>query len=1741
MKNKEMKVKAMSMAVAMSMVVGLCPSTIFAATGSQTAKDGTYTKTAHVARTAEDDENEDEWNEYDVEVSLKVEDGKFSAITVTPGEGYNAESDSYFAKAVSKSKGIQKMLVGKAATEDTINGWDSVSGATRTSKAVKEAALAAIKSANEEVTVDTTKLEAAITAAEALKEADYTADSWSAMQTKLTAAKAALTAKESQSAVDTAADELNTAVGNLKKAQAEETKYIVMNVPYNAFYEAYNLTDKAVWEVEDGVDAVSTATTNKFKGTTGLAKGTYNNGKYIMGVTLPVVVSAEDYAKLNTSLTESDDYYFTTLDSEPEAYSKLTVNKDGSYSFSKVSDAKVSNKYLSVTDLDLNAGYGDYQVTIDGLGTKDGMKVGENETKEYTLYGAILNTTAGKSYGMTSLENLWVGTKKPNVEIAWSIKEGQGLKRGHGAGDPFYQFSDMNGATLKSVTLITSLGVIDVPCDIILDKYYEGDLSGLTYALENDSKELSISGIPSDLKDVKISVSGGLATDKEVKNGKVELDKAPNAGTQYTITISSSNYPDITRTTSTPITKDEKTELQKWIDKAVKTEGYEENADLKEHVQEAEEMLKNKEALSYDAEELIGELTEKVKATYTSVEASATLKGNKLEIALQDKELADFENPTYTLSYRQGRGMTTFASGKLENLKVELEKDPTVGTDYTLTIVSDNYQDIKTTVKASEDKTITTTELEAAIAKAEALKEADYTADSWSAMQTKLTAAKAALTAKESQSAVDTAADELNTAVKALKKAEVAKETYVLMNIPYSEFYAADQVAGADSVSSATKAKTRSTLAAGSYHVNSDGTDITGITYPVKISDASVLKNYTQITDDSKLSITVNIKGKETTTEYNGKDALFESANYSYYILSETPSYYKEATVNADGSLSFSEVKGATAQKLSDASIDFTTDTKYGDYELDVNGLPKTVNTVYGVVISTKEGDNYGLRHLENIWKKTKLAWSTGFVTTSHGNTLDSKDYEKMMGQTINKITYYTDNGIYEIGADQYVPVKFNGTVAAENADVESGKVNLTVEGLPGDYQAEYTVEGLEDVQVKDGVLTYKTKGAEIGKYTLKVSDKSGKYADLTTDFELTTEAVPVVFNNESAALVAAEGYAAEDVTSYVKKIESVTVDGTEYAATGKRAVKIIKEDGTIDTTAAPFKDAENGHGFKISVKATGYAKDYEFTYTLSQESEYTYAYVGLSWAEYWAAENVQAAGNTSSSDAKDSKGESDKGAFDTVTRATVNHGLHRGSFQCNAVIKAENGKEYAVEYWTDGTTAVLTDGSKITFNRGEITEESGATTKMTEYDVLGLKYVPVKVKTSDLDALKASYRVIENGSELAGGYSEKNLVSYTGLVANVTENTNGLKTATKNEDGSFSFSARVNHGSESGIKDQALKTAPTAEEAGLKVKEASGSYGEFLRVDLTGNYGDLGSNLQTVTWTYYGDDSTYTNAKATYGTKFAADNWMHKAMGIQLGLTDSLRCKLPEGTDGTGYWTITLTALGYNDVTYKFQATEENIVKASEDKTITTTNLEAAIAKAEALKEAEYTAESWASMQMELQEAKDELKNPKTQATVDEAVSHLNAAIEALVKIEEPAAVDTSSLEKVISDAAALKEADYTVDSWKALQSALTDAKSALNAKESQEKVDKATDALNAAIKALVKNGNQTGSQNGSATPTVTKKAGTTTNGSASKGTSGSKAAKTGDPANVLGLLGLAFSSLGAGVGGFAWKRKRK
>lgn len=463
------------------------------------------------------------------------------------------------------------------------------------------------------------------------------------------------------------------------------------------------------------------------------------------------------------------------------------------------------------------------------------------------------------------------------------------------------------------------------------------------------------------------------------------------------------------------------------------------------------------------------------------------------------------------------------------------------------------------------------------------------------------------------------------------------------------------------------------------------------------------------------------------------------------------------------------------------------------------------------------------------------------------------------------------------------------------------------------------------------------------------------------------------------------------------KAVNGFSKKGTSYTG----VVEQIETAGNTTAIDAVSTATISSNAIKAAVDNALQAAYDEQNPSAPATEEYTYGYAGLTWAEYWAGENVQAAGSAASSSELDSHNEADKGAFDVVTRATFNHGLHRGSYQCTDVIKTAEGKDIYPSYYPDSKSFVDTDGNTFSIDSKAktVTAADGTVYTMTGHEVTGLKYVPVKIKTSDLDAFKASHSFVANGGTLAGGFGEQNLKAYSGLVANVDENTNGLKTVTNNN-GTFSFSAAAT-GTESGIQGQELKTATGIEPT---VKDASGSYGEFLRVDLNGNYGDLGANMQSVTWTYYGDDATCTNALATYGTKFAADNWMHKSMGIQLGLTKSERCQLPEGTNGTGYWKLTVHALGYNDYTYTFQATDDNIVGAKEPVTeATKAQLQELYDKAASLDKSKYTEDSWSasSIETETAETKDLLaKKNLGESEAAEQITHLQAALDALVNL---------------------------------------------------------------------------------------------------------------------------------------------
>lgn len=734
--------------------------------------------------------------------------------------------------------------------------------------------------------------------------------------------------------------------------------------------------------------------------------------------------------------------------------------------------------------------------------------------------------------------------------------------------------------------------------------------------------------------------------------------------------------------------------------------------------------------------------------------------------------------------------------------------------------------------------------------------------------------------------------------------------SYVLMNIPYDEFYKAElneNAAAVDAVSSATKNKTRiGTLAGGSYHVNPDGSDITGVTYPVRVktSDLSGLK---KVTDSDSVSITVKKSGKDETSTYTGREALFESASYSYYALSSTPSYYKEATLT-NGKWSFGKATGAASEDTATIAK-FKAPGHHADYEIKVESDKiEKGQKVYAVVLTDTDGNSYGLRHVVEIWRATEL----GFEADS-----------PIVGKTIKTITYYTDNGVIKLNLaqEQYIPyIASDAKVTVASASVNASKTTVTLSGFPNDF--EKNVEVPEGMTYSDGALTW--TDAQPGSYTVTVSDAKNKYAPVSTTFVLSTDTAVAGYNDTNKSLVKATDASDTAFANYLKNITSVKIGETTYNVSGKDAVKIIKDDGSIDENVKVNGEALFADGQKrtLVISATGYpALSVEYTPT------YTYAYAAVPYDEYWQSEGVTLSGSDlkASSDVADrtqtSKDgtvieEHDKGAFDAVSRATTNHGLHRGSFQQSVVVHTADNKDYHPVSWKDADNFVDADGK--TYNKKEI--------GITSYDITGIKYVPVKVSSSDFVDFCKNYTVTQNGETMQGGYGEVNLSAYTAVAA-VDSTTNGLKEVTKNGS-TFSFGARQT-GSGSGIKGETLKNADEAITAAPK--EYSGNFGEMLRVDLNNNYGDLGSHMQTVVWKYYGDGDT---VLATYGTKFAADDWMHKSMGIQLGLTDSLRFKLPEGKDGTGKWTLTVYALGYSDTTYEVTVTADNLPKAVEPMT---------------------------------------------------------------------------------------------------------------------------------------------------------------------------------------------------------------
>lgn len=864
------------------------------------------------------------------------------------------------------------------------------------------------------------------------------------------------------------------------------------------------------------------------------------------------------------------------------------------------------------------------------------------------------------------------------------------------------------------------------------------------------------------------------------------------------------------------------------------------------------------------------------------------------------------------------------------------------------------------------------------------------------------------------------------------------KDVYGVANVPYADFYYAElgnKVTETNDIAAVSKSSDKASLLR-EEHVYDAVTSATNkkskkyaATYITEGSGTTVYINgvKTAVKINSKLYAAAKAVAASKVTTAN---KLAEIADSIATVSESLPKEYKTyKTVNADGTLTaLTAAEGAGAVDSASTTATITSTSPWGNYQIDFENMPPdsdidTKTNVLGVVLETEDGQKVALRHNENIYsKKEEIAFVVDdSFTEAHGYKLYGKRFKSLSGKTITKITYLLSNKQsmtlnVDLRCAAQVPVENKVKVVRQTPYVlgQGATVTLDTSKLPFQKTAEVTVKmGRKRVLSPDEYSYDKSTGV----LTIKVYDETGagEYTVIFHDPKEATEG----YADTKVSFTLESNVAYDDTTKSVSNYADVNVasisaqkkvDKGEEPPAAVTDNGIINANGFVDFSSDAFAGMKAKDSYKVTVTTKG-GDSFSFNVTIPEK---IYAYATLSYAEYWAGEDVYKPSNmTESSDVADSKGEYDKGAFDAVTRATANHGMHRGSYLQDAYVLGENGKEYKLSYWTGSNDAVLTDGSTLTKNtdRGTKTttlaikngETTVETTKYVKTELKGIKYVPVAVEADKFHDFCSAYTVYGNGSTLRGGFDENNLKGYE-ETAYVGSTTNGLKEATLNGS-AWSFGARQT-GSGSGILNEELQTASAIT---TTPKENVGSYGEKIRVDLTGDdYGALGSQMQTVKWTYYGNDSTYTNAVASYGTKFAADNWMHRIMGIQLGLTDSARFQLPSGYNGTGYWKITVYALGYEDYSTTFELTAANVAGVSEpmseeQKTQLTALKDEAKALLDKHGEVSESETAWKALKDHYEEAVALLKrSDATSAEAEELLGELPALI-AAVKPAEP------------------------------------------------------------------------------------------------------------------------------------------
>ncbi|MBQ8087347.1 MAG: Ig-like domain-containing protein [Clostridia bacterium] len=289
---------------------------------------------------------------------------------------------------------------------------------------------------------------------------------------------------------------------------------------------------------------------------------------------------------------------------------------------------------------------------------------------------------------------------------------------------------------------------------------------------------------------------------------------------------------------------------------------------------------------------------------------------------------------------------------------------------------------------------------------------------------------------------------------------------YVLMNIPYEKFYAAETAAvgDIDALTSATNKTGNYGKAGGVYHNGktasvdeagnvtavggANGARVQGVTWAVKADSLDAVKALggVEITDESTVTVATLGRGATSSNTLVGYQALTEAPAYSYYLLDSVPANY----VSLSGGSFAAGSNSVNAQSAIVPGVSYG--TNWGDVQLNLSEATEASGKlVNAVVLTAEDGTTVGLVQLGNIWSSADVAWKVASVSG-----LD--------GKKLTNVRYYCsvqDGDLTDGNAPAYKNYVIDYPVEVEIAQVYTGEVTakftdkntIQLTGLPSDVQ----------------------------------------------------------------------------------------------------------------------------------------------------------------------------------------------------------------------------------------------------------------------------------------------------------------------------------------------------------------------------------------------------------------------------------------------------------------------------------------------------------------------------------------------------------------------------------------------------------------------------------------------------------------------------------------------------------------